>query len=188
MNGRIGLIGVTAILVASCAAPGVAAPIPTASAIPSAAGSISTAVSPSPTASATGAGGTPCASAQLAGAITLWEGAAGSRIAHVTLTNLGAPCLLSERLKPQLLDGNGTLLVDGTPSGVAATMASGATLQTLVEVNNYCGAAPVAPVTIGLVLTGRDRFRLAPRTPNDATVPPCNGASLPARMEMHPWG
>lgn len=187
MHGRIGLGGTIAIailVVASCAAPGAAGP---ASAVPSAVVSMPTPASPTPASTPSSPVTALCASGQLTGAITLWEGAAGSRIAHVRLTNAGGACLLSERLKPQLLDGKGAVLVDGTVSGVAATMARGATLETLVKASNYCGPAPVAPVTIGLVLTGRDRLSLAPPTATDATVPPCNGPTMPATLQMQPW-
>ncbi len=125
----------------------------------------------------------------LAARITLWEGAAGSRIAHVSMTNGGADCVLDDLSRPVLVDGGGTALISGKqPTGTHGLLfARDAILMTLVEASNYCGPAPVAPVTIGF-LTGDGREILArPVTTSDATVPPCNGAGSPATIDMHAW-
>ncbi|MEA2609734.1 MAG: hypothetical protein QOJ75_1977 [Chloroflexota bacterium] len=133
----------------------------------------------------------PCAVAQLAARITLWEGAAGHRIAHVELTNQGpSPCLEQATAKPQLVDGRDTILIDGVaPSGSdTLTLAGGAILTTLVQDGNYCGPAPVAPVTVAFVLADGGRIVATPLSPTDATVPPCLGAAGSAGdIEMHPW-
>jgi Protein of unknown function (DUF4232) len=131
-----------------------------------------------------------CDPANLAARITLWEGAAGHRIAHVELTNAGSVrCTVRSMEKPQLVDGNGSVLIDGAApaSSKALTMAPGAVLKTLVQDSNYCGPAPVAPVSVAFVLTDGRRFVATPFSPRDATVPPCNGAGSAADIEMQPW-
>ena len=142
---------------------------------------------PTPTASPTI--GT-CAPAALAARITLWEGAAGSRIAHVEVTNTGRDaCTLGKLERPQLIDGAGRVLIDGTApaAGGIIELAPGGRATTLVDASNYCGAAPVPPVRVAFVLRDGQRFIAAPPTPTDATVPPCNGASQPAAIGMQPW-
>jgi hypothetical protein len=142
---------------------------------------------PTPTASPTiGA----CASADLAARITMWEGAAGSRIADVEVTNTGrAGCTLEKRDRPQLIDGAGRVLIDGTTpaAGGVVELAPGGRATTLVDASNYCGAAPVRPVRIAFVLRDGQRFIAAAPTPTDATVPPCNGPGQPAAIGMQPW-
>ncbi len=173
-------LALTAGILASCVG---SSPLPTTSGIPS------TAVEPTPTATtaASPTTGALCDVSQLSGKITMWTGAAGSRIANISVSNSGAQCRLSEQLKPQLLDGHGNVLVDGTVVGAAATIGASATLTSLVSVSNYCGPTPAPPVTIGLVLTGRTRLTLTPPNANDISVPPCNGPGAPGHMEMHPW-
>ena len=144
-------------------------------------------VAPTPTATPTiGA----CATAALAARIIMWEGAAGSRIADVEVTNTGrAACTLEKLERPQLIDDSGRVLIDGmtpAPSGVIQ-LAPGGRATTLVEASNYCGATPVPPVRVAFVLRDGRRFIAAPPTPTDATVPPCNGPGQPAVIGMQPW-
>jgi hypothetical protein len=144
-------------------------------------------VPPTPTATPTiGA----CAPVDLAAKITMWEGAAGSRIAHVEVINTGRnACTLEKLERPQLIDGADRILIDGTapkPGGVIE-LAPGGRLKTLVDVSNYCGATPVPPVRVAFVLRDGNRFVAAAPTPTDATVPPCNGPGQPAVIGMQPW-
>jgi hypothetical protein len=121
----------------------------------------------------------------------MWEGAAGHRIAHVELTNAGSSsCTVPSMEKPQLVDGNGSVLINGVApaSSKALTLAPGAVLKTLVQDANYCGPAPVAPVSVAFVLSDGGRFVATPFSRTDATVPPCNGAGSAADIEMQPWG
>ncbi len=144
-------------------------------------------VAPTPTATPTI---DACAPAALAAKITLWEGAAGSRIADIEVTNSGRDtCTLEKLERPQLIDGAGRVLIDGTAptSGGVIELASGGRATTLVEASNYCGAAPVPPVRVAFVLRDGKRFIAAPPTPTDATVPPCNGPGQPAVIGMQPW-
>ena len=131
-----------------------------------------------------------CAPADLAARITLWEGAAGSRIAHVELTNAGSQdCTLRTMMKSQLVDGRGSVLIDGAEPASSAQMsfAPGAVVTTLVSTSNYCGPAPVAPVSVAFVVP-EGRTVATPVSPTDLTLPPCNGApDSPGSIEMHPW-
>ena len=134
----------------------------------------------------------PCAAADLAARITLWEGATGHRIAHVELTNRGsASCELTALDRPQLVDGHGSVLIDGaTPAASdTLTISPGGVLTTLVQDDNYCGPDPVAPVTVALVLPdGTGRFVATPLSPTDLSgVPPCLGAGSASVIEMQPW-
>ena len=132
-----------------------------------------------------------CDPANLEGRIALWEGAAGQRIAHVALTNNGSvTCTVEAMARPQLVDGRGSVLIDGSnppPSGVL-TIAPGERVTTLVQAGNYCGPAPEAPVGLVFVLGDGGRIVANPDSPADATVPPCLGASGSAgTIEMQPW-
>jgi hypothetical protein len=131
-----------------------------------------------------------CAPAALAAKITMWEGAAGSRIADVEVTNTGrVACMLEKLERPQLIDGAGRVLIDGSApkTGGVLELAPGGRVTTLVEASNYCGAAPVPPVRVAFILRDGKRFVAAPPTPTDATVPPCNGPGQPAAIGMQPW-
>ncbi len=144
---------------------------------------------PTPTPTATTIG--PCDPAKLAARITQWEGAAGHRIAHVELTNTGSgPCIVGMMARPQLVDGHGSVLIDGSgpPSSGFLTAAPGSIVKTLVQDGNYCGPAPVPPVTVAFVLSGGGRIVASPVSPTDATVPPCLGAPGSAGdIQMQPW-
>jgi hypothetical protein len=133
----------------------------------------------------------PCGNAILEARITMWEGAAGHRIAHVELTNTGfEACVIQATLRPQLVDGNRSVLIDGAaPAGSDPflTLAPGKTLKTLVQDGNYCGPAPVAPVSVAFVLADGSHVLAAPVSPTDVTVPPCLGSGSKADIEMQPW-
>jgi hypothetical protein len=146
---------------------------------------------PPPTASPAPTVG-PCRPASLAARITLpWEGAAGHRIANVELTNAGTePCTIPAVARPQLVDGSGSILIDGAkpPASERITIGPGAVLKTLVQDGNYCGPKPVAPVTVAFVFDGGSRVVATPVKPSDATVPPCLATPGSAGdIEMQPW-
>lgn len=132
-----------------------------------------------------------CDPANLPARITLWEGAAGHRTAHLELTNAGSgPCTLTAMARPQLVDGLGSVLIDGTSPSTSRflTVTPGSVLTTLVQDGNYCGPAPVAPVSVAFVLSGGGRIVATPVSPTDATVPPCLGAAGSAGdIAMQPW-
>jgi hypothetical protein len=171
-------------------------PSPAAVAVASASASPSPSPTPSPTLTATPTPTAvptpgPCDQANLTAKIVDWTGAAGSRGADVTLTNTGSsPCVVRALARPQLVDGRGTILIDGAAPAAssALTIAPGGTLKTLVVASNYCGGAPKAPVTVAFVLTGGGRVVATPVSATDMMgVPPCNGAGAPASITMQPW-
>ncbi|TMF36434.1 MAG: DUF4232 domain-containing protein [Chloroflexi bacterium] len=177
LGGRIASPGDVGSRGSESASPSaVPTPTPVASAV---------AAASSPPAPTTG----PCDPANLAARITAWEGAAGSRIADVSLTSTGeTPCLMPETPRPQLVDGRGAVLAQGkiTAGSPMIEVATGDVLTTLVEVSNVC-VQPVPPVTVAFDMGGERRLVAQPYGPTDATVPPCNGPGRPAEIQMHPW-
>lgn len=153
---------------------------------PSPQGSVASAPSPSPSPS-----GGACQPADVDARITMWEGAAGSRIADVELKNTGStPCDLETMARPQLVNGRGSVLIDGSsPHGSAILrLGPGDVVKTLVLASNYCGPAPEPPVSVAFVTSYEALFVATPVSPTDATLPPCNGAPGSAgTIEMHPW-
>ena len=148
--------------------------------------------SPTPTATGTQTPTTgPCDPSDLTTRITLWEGAAGHRIAHVDMTNSGpASCEVDAVPKPQLVDGRGAILIDGPvpPASEVLTLATAELVTTLVQAGNYCGPTPEAPVSVAFVQRDGSRVIASPVSPTDATVPPCLGAAGSAGdIEMQPW-
>jgi hypothetical protein len=180
-----------------------ASPPPQASAVavasPSVAPSPSPSIAPSPSPSAPASHPPvatpkptigPCAPSSLAARITSWEGAAGSRIAHVSLTNVGtSTCLLEALDRPQLVAGDGSVQIDGVSPATTnrLTVAPGALLTTLVSASNDCKPNPIPPVSVAFVLKDGQRFVAQPFSPTDTTTPPCNGAGSPGIIDMHPW-
>jgi Protein of unknown function (DUF4232) len=132
----------------------------------------------------------PCTAKGLSARITSWEGAAGNRIAQVTMTNSGsATCTMLAATIPQLVDGRGTVLAQGTgkPGGHELTLKPGDVLNSQVDVTNVCKTPVVAPVTIAYDLGGGRRVVSKPQSQTDSTVPPCNGPGQPAAIGQHPW-
>ena len=190
-NGGIG--AVTSPSPAATATPvATASPTPSPSPTPTASPSLTPTATPTPTPTPTPVPTIgPCDPGSLAARITAWEGAAGHRIADVELTNAGTvTCRLATVAKPQLIDGHGSVLIDGTDPGPSKTLtiAPGDVVKTFVQDANYCGPDPVAPVSVAFVLGGGGRFVATPLSPTDATVPPCNGTPGSAGdIEMQPW-
>ena len=188
-NGGVGSVASTSPSATGTPSPtaiATPAPTPASSPTPTPAPTPTSAPTPTPTPT-TG----PCVTAKLAARITLWEGAAGHRIAHLELTNAGSvSCTLRAMDKPQLVDGKGSVLIDGTnpPASALLTVTPGQVLKTLVQDANYCGPAPVAPVSVAFVLSGGGRIVATPVSPTDVTLPPCNGAPGSAGdIEMQSW-
>ena len=191
-----------ALVLAACSSAGSPMPSITAAPLPSDTPSSSASASPSlgPAASVSATTG-PCDPTKLAAGITLWEGAAGSRIAHVEVTNSGTvACLLSATARPQLVDGKGSVLIDGAPVASPSPGATavpvpapllvpvGGVLKSLVRVRNYCGPAATAPVSVAFVLASGGRFVATPFSPTDGSVPLCLGAPGSAgSAEMQAW-
>jgi hypothetical protein len=131
-----------------------------------------------------------CTPADLRGQVVSWQGAAGQRVASLILTNIDAgPCTFPTITKPQLVDGNFTVLIDGTKAGTAKTLTlqPGKSLTSMAQTGNYCGPSPVQFVTVAIVWES-GRKMLAPVSDTDMTgLPPCNGAGSPAYIEMQAW-
>jgi Protein of unknown function (DUF4232) len=159
--------------------------------VPAGTAAASTPAASAPAASPSGdVAGAPCDPANLAARITLWEGAAGSRIAHVEVKNGGTvACILETVARPRLVGGDGTVLIDGKAPATSRglSLPAGATASTLVQASNYCGAAPVAPVSIHFQLADKREIVAAPVSPTDVTVPPCLGSGQQATIAMQPW-
>lgn len=132
-----------------------------------------------------------CTPVDVNAVIIAWGGAAGHRIATVELHQIGTTaCAVASEPEPWLADGNGTRLIVGK-AGVRVTtirFEPGAVLHTLVQAGNYCGPAPVAPVTVAFTQLDAT-FVATALTPTDLSgVPPCNGTAGPTDdITMHPW-
>ena len=153
---------------------------PSASPVPSAPVVV---VTPEPTAG-------PCDPADIVARITAWEGAAGSRIATIEAVNQGATtCLIEARDHPQLVDGQGTVLIDGRNPATTTVLAiaPGGKLTTLVSASNGCAQPSAPPVSVAFVLGDGRRIVAEALAPTDTTMPPCNGPGQPGEIDMHPW-
>ena len=148
-NGGIG--AVTSPSPAATATPAAtASPTPSPSPTPTASPSLTPTATPTPTPTPTPVPTIgPCDPGSLAARITAWEGAAGHRIADVELTNAGTvTCRLATVAKPQLIDGHGSVLIDGTDPGPSKTLtiAPGDVVKTFAQDANYCGGPGVGGV------------------------------------------
>ena len=125
-----------------------------------------------------------CLASDLTAAVTRWEGAAGHQIALVTLTNASpGKCTVAGTPEVELVDANGAILIDsqtdgpdGLPHVVSGapvlTLRKGASLTTMVDADNYCGAAPALPTTVAFVLPA-DAGRIVAAPGPGGNVPPC---------------
>jgi hypothetical protein len=163
---------------------------PSVSAEPSPTGAATTSV-PTPPAGSPATG--PCSPDALTAQVTGWTGAAGSRIGSVELRNAGTdPCVIFGFARPQLVDGAGTILIDGQPPGASMVLllAPGGLVRADVRASNYCGPDPLPPVTVAFVLPdGLGRIVAAADSPAGiGGLPPCLGPGEPGTIEMQPWG
>lgn len=171
---------------------------PSASASPSLSPSSS---SPSSSASASPSGVGLCLASDLAGRILGWQGAAGSRIADVEITNASAGrCTVRGTPGLELVDATGRAMIDSQTSGPsgrpraapadpAFELAPGARLRTQVAASNYCGPAPTLPIDIALTLpSAGGRLLAAPGSGVASTeaTPPCLGSDGSA-ISMNGW-
>lgn len=167
---------------------------------PSPFSSPSSSVAPSPTSSPSAAIGA-CQAADIAGTILGWQGAAGSRIADIEISNTSTlSCTVRGTPALQLIDGGGRVLIDSTSAGasgephVAPTdpsfeLAPGGRLQTEVQASNYCGAEPSAPIEIAFTLPsdgGQFVAKPGAGVASDTAVPPCLG-STGSSIAMNGW-
>jgi uncharacterized protein DUF4232 len=135
-----------------------------------------------------------CRANDLSGLIMSWEGAAGHRIATIRISNDGSTsCRLPQFLRPALIDGDGHALIVGqlVPEPASITVPARATTSTMVDMANYCGAAPTPPdqaLKLRMYLPDQSSIELLPTNslPLPADPPPCNGRNAPATIEMRP--
>jgi hypothetical protein len=135
-----------------------------------------------------------CHASSLSARITLWEGAAGSRIADVRLYNTSfTACYVRNFPRVRLVSATGATLIGGS---AASTTAATRTIMPLhyvkteAQTSNYCGPAFTAPATLTFTLSGTlGRVVAIPLSSTDTSgVPPCNGAPGSAgSISMHAW-
>jgi hypothetical protein len=143
--------------------------------------------SPSPTQAA----GASCDVPAMQANVGEWEGAAGHRIATLTLTNTSdSSCVLLGKVRPMLIDRNGTTLIIGKPTdGGEIELAAGQTIQALVQTGNYCGVPAQEPVTVRLDIGSLGWVVARPQAGLDSIgVPPCMGENGPTDdITIQPW-
>ena len=131
-----------------------------------------------------------CAADVLTGEITAWDGAAGNRIATITVHNgRKIDCYLPRYVALALVDSDGhALLVNQSVRQPAPLdFPGGADATTLVDMANYCGPDPTSALKIRLYLADQSSIELGAAGsltfPPDA--PPCNGPNQAGTIEMH---
>jgi len=135
-----------------------------------------------------------CSGSQLSARITMWEGAAGSRIAHVRLYNTSfTNCYVRNFPQVRLVSATGHTLIAGhaaSTTGATHTIHPLHYLTSLVSASNYCGGSFTAPVTLTFTLANNHGHVVAIplRTTDTSGVPPCNGSPGSAgHISMHAW-
>jgi hypothetical protein len=167
---------------------------------PSSAPSSSPSVASSPSPSSSPAV-VACVAADLEARILGWQGAAGSRIADVEITNTSArPCLVRGTPGLQLVDVNDVVLLDSAragpsgrahvaPSDPSFELAPGGLLRTEVQASNYCGPNATLPIHIDFDLpAGGGTVEATPASgvSSDEAVPPCMGSTA-GTIAMNGW-
>jgi len=140
--------------------------------------------SPSAAASTPPSGGGACRPQDVSLTAEPWGGAAGSRgtVVTVALADGGQTCELGKGLAAEITDANGSVLVTSGPSaaGEPVALAPGDTFTIGVSWSNWCAAAPAAPVSLALKMSGWDTFATVPVASGGLDpVPPCMGSAEP---------
>jgi hypothetical protein len=140
--------------------------------------------SPSAEASTPASGGGACAPQDVSMTGEPWGGAAGSRgtVVTVALASGREACQLGKGLAAEITDANGSVLVTSGPSaaGEPVALAPGDTFTIGVSWSNWCAAAPSAPVSLALKMSGWDSFATVPVSSGGLDpVPPCLGSAQP---------
>ena len=191
---------VSSTLLPSTSAPVASASPSAASDSPSASPSASPTPTPTPTPRPTPVPVAVCTSRMLIGKVTGWQGAMGSQIATVRLTNAAtANCNLRGTPGLQLVDAGGHILIDSTTAGASGqphvspgdktwTLTHNGWVTTMVQVSNYCGTTtPVMPTTIAFLLPSSGG-RLVAAAGSGGSVPPCYGnPGDPGSIAMNGW-
>ena len=81
------------------------------------------------------------------------------------------------------------LILGHAETGTYVIIGPGDVLHTLVQVGNYCGPGPDAPVTVAFTQSDGAVYVATPLTLDDLSgVPPCNGEQGPKDdIQMQPW-
>jgi hypothetical protein len=143
--------------------------------------------SPSAEASTPASGGGSCGPQDVSMTGEPWGGAAGSRgtVVTVALASGREACQLGKGLAAEITDANGSVLVTSGPSdaGRPVALAPGDSYTIGISWSNWCAAAPPAPVTLSLKMSGWDSFAtvLVANGGLDP-VPPCMGSAQPTAL------
>ena len=155
---------------------------------------------PSPTPKPTAKPVPNCTNTNLTAKVTGWEGAMGSQIATVKLTNTTTTnCHLRGTARLQLVDAAGHILIDSKTQGASGlphvspgdklwTIGHLGWVTTQVQVANYCGSVTaVDPTTIALYLPSNGGRIVAAAGPGGG-VPGCLGApGDTGSIQMNGW-
>ncbi|HET9850965.1 MAG TPA: hypothetical protein VFP56_00500 [Candidatus Limnocylindrales bacterium] len=192
--GRLVLVGATAALITVggiyFGAGGTIRPSTIESATPASSARSSSAPSP-----AAPDGIATCESTDLSGRIFSWDGAAGSRIATVSLANEEPGACRLANYELALVDGGGrgTALIIGPAIHPELVIEGGATVHTVIEASNFCPSRPYTPnepvsIRLDAVAEGAGDVVLAPADGSMSGVPPCNGpAGSAGSISQQPW-
>jgi hypothetical protein len=140
--------------------------------------------SPSAVASTPASGSGACGPQDVTLTAEPWGGAAGSRGTVVTVTLVGGheACRLGKGLAAEMVDANGSVLVTTAAAepGGPVSLEPGASFTVGITWSNWCGAAPAAPVTLTLKMSGWESFMAVPfATGGLDQIPPCMGSTEP---------
>jgi hypothetical protein len=140
--------------------------------------------SPSAEASTQATGSGPCKAQDVILTAEPWGGAAGSRGTVVTVTLAGGHegCTLGKGLAAQVADANANVLATTavSPSGGPVALTPGASFTIGISWSNWCEAAPAAPVSLALKMSGWESFATVPVANGGSDpVPPCMGSTEP---------
>lgn len=138
----------------------------------------------------------PCRAADLDGRITGVEGAAGSRLIELEITNMSSStCLVQGTPVVQLVDATGRVLLNSTaepsvaPDDPTFEVPADGRLVTSVAASNYCGPSPVSPLEVAFTLpAGGGRLVALPDAGGTALdlIPPCLGSDE-GTIAMNGW-
>jgi hypothetical protein len=143
--------------------------------------------SPSAEASTPSSGGEACGPEDVSLTAEPWGGAAGSRgtVVTVALASGGQACQLRKGLVAEITDANGSVLVTSGPSaaGDPVSVAPGDSYTIGIAWSNWCEAAPAAPVSLALKVSGWKSFATVPVSSGGLDpVPPCMGSGQPTAL------
>ncbi len=132
-----------------------------------------------------------CLAAALTGEITAWEGAAGHRIATISLRNTGAgACVVPQQLRLSLFDSTDHQLLYGFGCDCPPfTFGAGASATAMVDMSNFCGTyVPSGTLRIRVHLPDGSSVDLLPgsKVVGPIDPPPCSGPSVPGSISMQP--